>query len=158
MTITTGDSVTVEYTGRLDDGTVFDTSREAVAEETGLADAQPARDYGPLTVDIGAGQVITGLEEGLIGLEEGTETTIVVTPEEGYGEWTEANVEEFDTADLRAQVSGHELQEGAVLNGPDGQHGEIIELDEETVRVDFNPPLAGETLEFEIEIIDVTHA
>lgn len=155
MTIATGDSVTVEYTGRLDDGTVFDTSRKAVAKETGLADAQPSREYAPLTVDVGAGRVIAGLEEALVGLEQGTETTIVIPPEKGYGEWTEADVKEFDTAELREQIKGHDLQEGAYLDGPDGQHGEIIHLDEETVRVDFNPQLAGETLEFDIEIVDV---
>jgi len=53
MSITTGDAVTLEYTGRLDDGTVFDTSRRSVAEETGLAEAQPDREYAPLTVEVG---------------------------------------------------------------------------------------------------------
>jgi hypothetical protein len=49
VTIATGDSVTLEYTGRLDDETVFDTSRKPVAEKTGLAEAQPEREYTPLT-------------------------------------------------------------------------------------------------------------
>ena len=69
VTIATGDSVTLEYTGRLDGETVFDTSREAVAEEAGLAEAQPDREYAPLTVDVGAEQVIEGMEEGLVGLD-----------------------------------------------------------------------------------------
>jgi len=63
MTIATGDSVTLEYTGRLDDETVFDTSRKSVAEETGLAEAQPDREYAPLTVEIGDEQIIEGMEE-----------------------------------------------------------------------------------------------
>lgn len=63
MSITTGNSVTLEYTGRLDDGTVFDSSPESVAEEAGLGEAQPDREYTPLTVDVGAGQVIEGMEE-----------------------------------------------------------------------------------------------
>ena len=53
MSIDTGDSVTLEYTGRLDDETVFDTSRKSVAEETGLAEVQPDREYAPLTVEVG---------------------------------------------------------------------------------------------------------
>jgi len=78
MTIATGDSVTLEYTGRLDDETVFDTSRKSVAEETGLAEAQPDREYAPLTVEIGDEQIIEGMEEGLIGLEAGETETLTI--------------------------------------------------------------------------------
>lgn len=155
MTIATDDSVTIEYTGRLDDGTVFDTSRESVATETELADAQPDREYTPLTIDVGAEQVIKGLEDGLIGLEQGTTTTITIPPEKGYGEWTEERIQEFDAEELREMVGGQALQEGAYLEAQNGQQGEIVHIDEETVRVDFNPELAGETLEFDIEVIDV---
>ena len=109
MTIATGDSVTIEYTGRLDDGTVFDTSRESVATETELADAQSDREYTPLTIDVGAEQVIEGLEDGLIGLEQGTTTTITIPPKKGYGDWTEERIQEFDTEELREMVGGQTL-------------------------------------------------
>lgn len=155
MTIDTGDSVTIEYTGRLDDGTVFDTSREAVAREKGLAEAQPDREYTPLTFEVGANQVIEGMEEGVIGLESGTSTTITVPPEEGYGEWSEERVQEFDTDDLRETVGGNAVEEGAYLEAQNGQMGELIHVDDETVRVDFNSDLAGETLEFDVEVLDV---
>lgn len=155
MTIATGDSVTLAYTGRLDDGTVFDTSREATAKEAGLADTQPDREYTPLTLDVGAGKVIEGLEDGLVGLEEGTTTTLAIPPEKGYGEWTEAEVQKFDTAELQEMVGEQDLEEGAYLQTQNGQPGEITHVDEETVKVDFNHSLAGETLEFEIEILDV---
>lgn len=155
MAIATGDSVTLEYTGQLDDGTVFDTSREAVAEENGLAEAQPDREYAPLTVDVGAGEIIEGLEEGLIGLEQGTTTTIAIPPEKAYGEWDEEAVQEFDTDELRGMLGGQTPEEGEYLQAQNGQRGEVTHSDEETVRVDFNPELAGETLEFEIEIVDV---
>lgn len=155
MTIATGDSVTIEYTGRLDDGTVFDTSRESVATETELADAQPDREYTPLTIDVGAEQVIEGLEDGLIGLEQGTTTTITIPPEQGYGDWTEERIQEFDTEELREMVGEQALQEGAYLEAQNGQQGEVVHVDDETVRVDFNPDLAGETLEFDVEVIGV---
>lgn len=155
MSIATGDSVTLEYTGRLDDGTVFDTSREAVAQENGLAEAQPDREYAPLTFEVGADQVITGMEAELIGLDSGTSTTITVPPGDAYGEWTEERVQEFDTEELQEMVGGHELTEGAYLEAQNGQPGELIHVDEESVRVDFNPELAGETLEFDVEIVDV---
>ena len=89
MTIEAGDSVTVEYTGRLEDGTVFDTSVESVAEECGIADADPDGEYAPLTFEIGAQQVVAGTEEGLTGLEAGEETTLAIPPEKAYGERSE---------------------------------------------------------------------
>lgn len=156
MTIAPGDSVTLEYTGRLDDGTVFDTSRASVAEETGLAEAQPDREYGPLTAEIGAEQIIKGLEDGLIGLEVGDTPTIAIPPEKAYGEWSDDNVQEFDTEELRGMIGEQALEEGAYLESQSGHHGEITDISEETVTVDFNPQLAGETLEFDIEIVDVT--
>ena len=154
MTITTGDDVTFEYTGRLDDGTVFDSSRESVAEDAGLVEAQPDREYAPLTVEVGSGQVIEGMEEGLLGMDAGETETIEIPPEKAYGEWTEEHVQEFDTDEL-SEMLGQTPEEGAFLEAQNGQHGEIIHVDDETVRVDFNPDLAGETLEFEIEVVDV---
>ena len=154
MTITTGDDVTFEYTGRLDDGTVFDSSRESVAEDAGLVEAQPDREYAPLTVEVGSGQVIEGMEEGLLGMDDGETETIEIPPEKAYGEWTEEHVQEFDTDEL-SEMLGQTPEEGAFLEAQNGQHGEIVHVDDETVRVDFNPDLAGETLEFEIEIVDV---
>lgn len=154
MTITTGDDVTFEYTGRLDDGTVFDSSHESVAREAGLVEAQSDREYAPLTVEVGTGAVIEGMEAGLLGMETGETKTVEIPPEKAYGEWTDDNVQEFDTDEL-SEMLGQRPEEGAFLQAQNGQHGEIIHVDDETVRVDFNPDLAGETLEFEIEIVDV---
>jgi len=155
MTIETGDSVTLEYTGRLDDDTVFDTSRRSVAEETGLAEAQPDREYAPLTVDIGDEQVIEGMEEGLIGLEAGETDTLTIPPEKAYGEPTDENVQAFDTDELREMLGGQTPEEGSYLEAQNGRQGEVVHVDEEVVRVDFNPRLAGETLTFDVEIVDV---
>ena len=147
--------MTLEYTGRLDDETVFDTSREAVAEEAGLAEAQPDREYAPLTVDVGAEQVIEGMEEGLVGLEAGETTTLTIPPEKAYGERSEERIQEFETEELREMLGGQTPEEGAYLEAQNGQHGEVVHSGEEVVQVDFNPRLAGETLTFEIEIVDV---
>lgn len=155
MSITTGDSVTFEYTGKLDDGTVFDTSKESVAEDTGLADAQPDREYTPLTVEVGGGQVIEGMEEGLVGLEAGETETLTIPPEKAYGEPDDENVKEFDTDELEEMLGGQLPEEGAYLEAQDGSQGEIVHVGEDVVRADFNPQLAGETLTFDVEIIEV---
>lgn len=156
MVIATGDSVTIEFTGRLDDGTVFDTSRESVATETGLASAQPDREYTPLTIEIGSDRVIAGLENALVGLEQGASPTVSIPPEKGYGEWTEDRVREYEAEEFSQLVGGEPPEEGTYLQTQDGQVAELVHVDEEVVRVDFNHELAGKTLEFDIEIVDVT--
>ena len=155
MSIETGDSVTFAYTGRLDDDTVFDTSRQPVAEETGLAEAQPDREYAPLTVELGDEEIIEGLEEGLVGLEEGATETLTIPPEKAYGEPSEEHVQEFDTEELEAMLDGQRPEVGSYLEAQGGGQGEVVHVDDETVRVDFNPQLAGETLTFDVEIIEV---
>lgn len=155
MAIATGDAVVVEYTGRLDDGAVFDTSRESVAEEAGLTEAQPDREYSPVTVEVGEGQIIAGLEEALIGMEPSDTRTVTVPPEDGYGEWSEEQVREYGADEFSEMVGGQTPEEGAYLETQEGGLAEIIHVDEETVRIDFNHDLAGETLEFDIEVVDV---
>lgn len=155
MTIATGDSVSIEYTGRLEDGTVFDTSRESVAEETELADEQPEREFTPLTVEVGAGQVIDGLEDALIGMEPGDTPTVRIPPEKAYGEWTDDHVREYDTDELSETLGGREPEVGQYVETQDGTPAEISHVDDDTSRIDFNTPLAGETLTFELEVVAV---
>ncbi|WP_251342311.1 FKBP-type peptidyl-prolyl cis-trans isomerase [Haloplanus halophilus] len=154
MAISTGDSVTIAYTGRLDDGTVFDTTDESVAEEAGLREEQPERDFGPLTVEVGAGNLIEGMEEGLLGLEEGDSETITVPPQEAYGEAEGDSVREFDPEEFEKMV-GQNPEEGLQVRAQGGAVGTVVDVSEDTVHVDFEHPLAGETLTFEIDVLAV---
>ncbi|KAB1189890.1 peptidylprolyl isomerase [Haloferax sp. MBLA0076] len=153
MTIESGDAVSLEYVGKLPDGTVFDTSRQDVAEEAGLAESQPDRDYEPLTVEVGAGTVIEGLDEALVGMEVGDEESIEIPPEKAYGEPSEDLVREHDTEQLR-EVLGDDPAVGMYVQTQQGGLGEIVDANDETVRIDFNHQLAGETLIFDVEILD----
>jgi FKBP-type peptidyl-prolyl cis-trans isomerase 2 len=154
MTISAGDSVTIAYTGRLDDGTVFDTTEEEVAEESGLREEQPDREFEPLTVEVGAGNLIEGMENGLIGLEAGDSETITVPPEEAYGEADDEQVQEFDPEQFESMV-GQEAVEGLQVRAQGGASGTVVDVDEDVVRVDFEHPLAGETLTFEVDVLAV---
>lgn len=154
MTISRGDTVTVEYVGRTADGTVFDTSRASVAEETDL-DHHPDREYDPLSVEIGAGRIIEGLEDGLVGLEAGDEATIEVGPEDAYGARSDDRVVSYDADEFRGMVDGNELVEGLEVRTEEGLPGEVVAVREDVVRVDFNHDLAGERLEFEVEVVEV---
>lgn len=155
MTIAPDDEVTFEYTGRLEDGTVFDTSKESVAADAGLVEEQPERDYEPLTVEIGEERIIEGLEEALLGLDEGDAETVSVPPEKGYGEWSEEQVHEYDLEEFTEMVGGERPEEGAYIEVQQGGIAQIVHVDDEVVRVDFNHSLAGETLEFDVEVLSV---
>jgi FKBP-type peptidyl-prolyl cis-trans isomerase 2 len=155
MAITQGDSVTIEYVGRLADGTVFDTSDEQLAEQSGLAEENPERIFEPLTVDVGEDRVIPGLQEALRGMEAGDETTVTIPPEQAYGEHTEERIGEYDRQAFEEMIGDRELREGFEVETDDGLPGRVVEFDADTVRVDFNHELAGETLTFEIRILDV---
>ncbi len=156
MAIETGDTVVIEYIGSFPDGSVFDTSRYAVAVEHGLAEAQGTdeTDYTSLSFGVGEGEVIEGLETGVIGLSVGETETITVPPEAGYGAFDDERVREYDPATFEGMV-GQPPEVGLHVHAQNGLHGDVTAVRDETVEVDFNHELAGKTLEFEVEILDV---
>jgi peptidyl-prolyl cis-trans isomerase B (cyclophilin B) len=151
MAIKEGDTVKVEYVGRYDDGDVFDSSREEVAVEAEIA--HPNREYEPLEFEVGAGEVVQGFDEGVVGMEEGEDKEITVPPEKGYGERSEENVVEYEREEFRESL-GEEPEVGMHIHTEEA-HGDIVEVEGDTVVVDFNHELAGETLVFEIEVVEV---
>jgi FKBP-type peptidyl-prolyl cis-trans isomerase 2 len=154
MAITAGDTVTIEYTGRLDDGSVFDTTDESVAEEAGLLDEQPNREFEPLTIEVGAGNLIEGMEEGLLGLEAGDSETLTIPPEEAYGEASDDQTREFERERFEEMV-GQEAAEGMQVQAQGGASGTVTAVSDDAVEVSFQHPLAGETLTFEIDVLSV---
>jgi peptidylprolyl isomerase len=79
-----GDIVSVHYIGKFQAGKIFDTSMRKVAENAGMLN--PSRDYKPLQVQAGAGQVIKGFDEALIGMKVNEEKTVTIPPALAYGE------------------------------------------------------------------------
>jgi FKBP-type peptidyl-prolyl cis-trans isomerase 2 len=155
VTITNGDTVTLEYVGRLANGEVFDTSDRVIAQQEGLLSENQGRVYKPLTVDIGDDSVIPGLQEALLGMEEDEQATVEIPPEQAYGERTEQRIGEYDREGFEEMLDDHELVEGFKVEADSGLEGRIVDIGEETVTVDFNHELAGETLTFDIEILEV---
>ena len=151
MAVKKGDTVKGEYVGRYDDGDVFDSSREEVAVEAEIA--HPNREYEPLEFEVGAGEVVQGFDEGVVGMEEGEDKEITVPPEKGYGERSEENVVEYEREEFRESL-GEEPEVGMHIHTEEA-HGDIVEVEGDTVVVDFNHELAGETLVFEIEVVEV---
>ena len=137
-----GDTVTVLYTGTLDDGEVFDSSELHGGE--------------PLEFTIGAGQVIPGFEQAVIGMSTGESKTVTIPSDEAYGPYDEEYV---------AFLSWSQLPEGFQIEVGDqitlqNQYGEqvsatVVDVSEEGVTADANHHLAGEDLTFEIELVEI---
>jgi peptidyl-prolyl cis-trans isomerase B (cyclophilin B) len=155
-TVEPGDTVIVEYVGRFESGGLFDTSRYEVAAEHGLAEAKDRDEsaYKPLAVTVGDGAIIEGLDEGLVGLSVGEEATIEVPPEKGYGEFSDEKVREYDHETFEGMV-GQEPEIGLHVHAENGLHGDVTAITDESVEVDFNHELAGKTLLFDVEVVDV---
>lgn len=137
-----GSFVSIEYTLTDDGGKVIDTN---VGKE-------------PLTYIQGAGQIVKGLEQELNGLKVGDQKKVAVKPEDGYGALNEKAYQEIP----REKIPAEAQKAGAMLmtKSPDGQSMAIRvhEVKEKTVVVDFNHPLAGKTLNFDVKIKDIKAA
>ena len=135
-----GNTVSIHYTGRLEDGTVFDSSE--------------GRE--PLQFTLGAGQVIPGFENAVLGLETGQSSTTTIPPEDGYGPRRANLIVKMSRSELPGGVQP-EVGQHFHLSTPDGTPVPVIvtAVGPETVTFDANHPLAGKTLIFDIELVSV---
>ncbi len=135
-----GDTVRIHYTGKFDDGTVFDTSGENE----------------PLEFVIGDGQVIPGVEEAVIGMNPEENKTTTIPPEKAYGQYHEDMVIEVEKNKFPEHIQpepGLELE----LKQEDGNSMFVIvtNVSDEEVTLDANHPLAGKDLTFEIQLMEI---
>ena len=135
-----GDTVKVHFTGTLEDGTVFSTTRNGE----------------PFEFTIGDGQVISAFEKGVKGMEIGETKDITATPEEGFGPRREELVTDVDKQALPDDVQPEvgqfwqvHQENGALVNVV------VTEVKEDTVTIDANHPLAGKTLNFQVELLSL---
>lgn len=112
----------------------------------------------PLEFLVGASQVIVGLEKALMGASAGESREIVVDPSEAYGEYRVDYLQEVP----REQFEGIDLKEGMTLfgHGEDGHSVQVTvkSFNDEVVMVDYNHPLAGKTLVFDVKVVNVREA
>ncbi len=155
MGIEAGDTVHLEYTGRREDGTVFDTTRKEVAKEAGILQEGASHQFEPLTVEVGEEQLLEGFESAIEGLEVNDTTSVTLEPEDAYGEWEEEKIREFDRDKVDRLTGNKPIEEGSYLETTAGTRQEVLYADDEIVRVDFNHYLAGDTITFDIEIVDI---
>jgi FKBP-type peptidyl-prolyl cis-trans isomerase 2 len=137
--IESGNTVTVNYTGKLEDGSIFDSSLNEGRE--------------PLTAVLGEGSLIKGFEDGLIDMSEGESKTIEIEPSEAYGEYREDMINEIPKTQVPEGVNPGDMLQGFGPMGP--INVKVLEVNEETVKLDANHPLAGKKLIFDLEVVSI---
>ena len=139
--IENGNTVSVHYVGTLDDGTEFDSSRTRNE---------------PLTCNIGGGQLIKGFNDALIGMTSGETKNISIDSKDAYGSIIK---EAFQTVPKTRFPENFEFEIGGTVQGK-GADGRMVSacidnVDEQTVVLNFNHPMAGKNLNFEIEVLEI---
>ncbi len=130
-----GNNVSVFYKGTLEDGTIFDSNE---GKE-------------PLKFEVGSGQVISGFDEAVIGMKAGETKRISLSPEKAYG----LPRKELIIKVSKKQFGENEVKIGMAATSSQGHRGLITDVVGEDVIIDFNFPLSGKTLKFEIKIASI---
>lgn len=135
-----GDTVAVHYTGTLESGDVFDSSQ--------------GRD--PLEFEVGGGQVIPGFDQAVTGLGVGETREVEIAPEQAYGEPREDLVVDVERDQFPEDADPAVGQQVQVQVAP-GQNrvATIREIGDEAIKLDLNHPLAGKTLKFDVELVEI---
>lgn len=137
--IQSNSTVSVNYTGKLEDGSVFDSSMVEGRE--------------PLVATLGQGQLIKGFEDGLIDMSEGDKKTITIEAENAYGKYRNEMVQEVEKDKLPGEVQQGTALQASTQMGP--MNFVVKEIKENTVILDGNHPLAGKKLIFDLEVVEV---
>lgn len=150
MVIKKGDFIRLEYTGRIKEtGKVFDTTVADIADKEGM---ELEKTFGPIPIIVGGGHVLQGLDEALIGMAEGEEKDVELSPEEGFGQRDPKLMQLIPMAEFRKQ--GIKPEVGMSITS-EGTTGRIINISGGRVRVDFNHELAGKNLSYHIKVAKI---
>ncbi len=136
-----GDKVTVHYTGKFDDNNqVFDSSK----------------DREPLQFTVGDGQIITGVEQAVIGMSPGDLKTVKLKPSDAYGDRREDLISTIEKKYLNPEMKPEPGQQWLIGDSQDPTIVTIVGVDEENITLDANHPLAGKALVFDLELVSIS--
>ena len=146
MVAKVGSKVKVDYEGRLESGEIFDSSSHGDHSH-------------PLEFEVGSGQVISGFDDAVAGMEVNEEKEISISPEKGYGKHNNEMLKEMPITVLPPLPNGEKPKQGMtlILSTPSGEKfpAKIAKITKTKVTLDLNHPLAGKTLIFKIKLLEV---
>ncbi|OPX64533.1 peptidylprolyl isomerase [Methanoregula sp. PtaB.Bin085] len=147
MAIKDGDFIRLSYTGKVGNN-VFDTTDEDEAKKAGIHNQNAT--YGPVTICVGQKHVILGLDEELVGKKAGSKGTVTVTPEKAFGQRDPKRVRSFPKSQFKEKPV-----RGMPVRLEEQGEGTVVDVIGSKVIVDFNAPLAGQTLTYEYTIEEI---
>ncbi|MBC7961803.1 MAG: peptidylprolyl isomerase [Steroidobacteraceae bacterium] len=155
----TGDKVKVHYTGKLEDGSIFDTSEgfvERCGDEGGEGCGCGSQATGPLEFVIGEGSLIPKFEEAVVGLEVGQSIKVSISADDAYGQRADEMVAVLERSEIPADINPEPGQQMEVIL-QDGSPMPVLvtEVTDTTITLDANHPLAGCDLNFEIRLVEI---
>lgn len=149
-TVRKGDYLLIDYTGKFEAGTVFETTIKEKALEAGIYSKE--KEYRPLFFRADARQVIKGIDAGVLGMREGEEKILKISPQEAYGEYKDYLVQKIPL--LRLELK-EPPEAGKKIITPGGREVRVLDSTETCATLDFNHELAGKTLILEIKIVSI---
>lgn len=143
MAVKHGDTIHIHYTGTLENGEQFDSSQGKK----------------PLEFTVGAGRMIKGIDTGVVEMELNQEKTLVILPQDAYGEYAPQLVQDVPLDKLPEQLRA-KIAEGVVLRlqDPEGRGvlARVTKVTSDNVTIDLNHPLAGKVLKFKVKVVEIT--
>ena len=137
--VSAGDTITVHYTGKYENGDIFDTSVGGV----------------PFKFTVGTGHIIKGFDDAVLGMKESEKKTVMITPDKSYGAWRDDLVIDIPQSQIPPDTN---LEKGAyipvIYKTGKVYPALVVEICDDYVKLDLNNSLVGETLIFEIEIVE----
>jgi peptidylprolyl isomerase len=149
-TVKKGDYLLIDYIVKLEDGTVYDTTSKEKALEVGIYDKE--KEYRPFFFRVDIGQVIKGIDKGVLGMREGDKKILKIQPEDAYGAYKEYLVQDIPLLRLGLEATP---EVGKKITTPGGRVVKVLKSTEKSATLDFNDELAGKILIFEIKVVSI---
>lgn len=148
-----GDKVTISYTAKLADGSVFDSTHEHDGCESESCGCEGG---GPREITLGAGEFLSVVEDALVGMAPGEKKQITIAAEDAFGEYDVERVFTVPRADLPEDLQPEVGDELVLVNDEDEELGVVVvEVTEEEITFDANHPLAGEDVTYDVELVSI---
>jgi len=149
-----GDKVSINFTGKLEDGSIIDTTTPAEGHE--CSDDQCGHEAGPLELVLGEESFYIPIEEALVGMQPGEKKTITISPDDAFGDYDPENVFSVARSEFPDDIEP-EVGMGLEVTGEDDEMYmvTVVEVTDEQISLDTNHPLAGEELTYEFELVEI---